>query len=390
MKYLKLGTMTIVLSIILQVLSANDKPRARDLGVPFDGKPGKMNAITDVKNVKVGHSTIIKGNGKLKVGKGPVRTGVTAVLPRGDKSYSDPVFAGWYSLNGNGEMTGTTWVEESGFLEGPVMITNTHSVGIVRDAVISWRVNKGGADASGYWWSLPVVAETYDGFLNDINGFHVKEEHAHQAISRASTGSVEEGGVGGGTGMICHSFKGGIGTSSRIIEVAGETYTLGALVQANYGAREDLMVSGVPVGKEITDLQRVRNRDSQDGDGSIIVIVATDAPLVAHQCKRLARRIPLGIARVGTVAHNGSGDIFITFSTANPGAANAEGTVSVNMVPNGKMNPLFKATVQATEEAIINALVAAEDMVGVNGNTVYALPHDRLRAILKKYNRLSE
>jgi L-aminopeptidase/D-esterase-like protein len=201
---------------------------------------------------------------------------------------------------------------------------------------------------------------------------------------------VEEGGVGGGTGMICHSFKGGIGTSSRIIEVAGETYTLGALVQANYGAREDLMVSGVPVGKEITDLQRVRNRDSQDGDGSIIVIVATDAPLVAHQCKRLARRIPLGIARVGTVAHNGSGDIFITFSTANPGAANAEGTVSVNMVPNGKMNPLFKATVQATEEAIINALVAAEDMVGVNGNTVYALPHDRLRAILKKYNRLSE
>ena len=390
MKYLKLGTMTIVLSIILQVLSANDKPRARDLGVPFDGKPGKMNAITDVEGVKVGHSTIIKGNGKLKVGKGPVRTGVTAVLPRGDKSYSDPVFAGWYSLNGNGEMTGTTWVEESGFLEGPVMITNTHSVGIVRDAVISWRVNKGGADASGYWWSLPVVAETYDGFPNDINGFHVKEEHAHQAISRASTGSVEEGGVGGGTGMICHSFKGGIGTSSRIIEVAGETYTLGALVQANYGAREDLMVSGVPVGKEITDLQRVRNRDSQDGDGSIIVIVATDAPLVAHQCKRLARRIPLGIARVGTVAHNGSGDIFITFSTANPGAANAEGTVSVNMVPNGKMNPLFKATVQATEEAIINALVAAEDMVGVNGNTVYALPHDRLRTILKKYNRLSE
>ena len=390
MKYLKLGTMAIVLFIISQVLSANDKPRARDLGVPFDGKPGKMNAITDVEGVKVGHSTIIKGNGKLKVGKGPVRTGVTAVLPRGDKSYSDPVFAGWYSLNGNGEMTGTTWVEESGFLEGPVMITNTHSVGIVRDAVISWRVNKGGADASGYWWSLPVVAETYDGFLNDINGFHVKEEHAHQALSRASTGSVEEGGVGGGTGMICHSFKGGIGTSSRIIEVAGETYTLGALVQANYGAREDLMVSGVPVGKEITDLQRVRNRNSQDGDGSIIVIVATDAPLVAHQCKRLARRIPLGIARVGTVAHNGSGDIFIAFSTANPGAAYAKGTVSVNMVPNGKMNPLFKATVQATEEAIINALVAAEDMVGVNGNTVYALPHDRLRAVLKKYNRLSE
>ena len=390
MKHLKPGTMAIVLSMILQTLSANDKPRARDLGVPFDGTPGKMNAITDVKGVKVGHSTIIKGKGRLKVGKGPVRTGVTAVLPRGDNSYLDPVFAGWYSLNGNGEMTGTTWVEESGFMEGPVMITNTHSVGIVRDAVISWRVNQGGADASGYWWSLPVVAETYDGFLNDINGFHVKEEHAHQALSRASIGPVEEGGVGGGTGMICHSFKGGIGTSSRVIEVAGETYTLGALVQANYCAREDLTVSGVPVGKEITDLQRVRNRNSQDGDGSIIVIVATDAPLVAHQCKRLARRIPLGIARVGTVAHNGSGDIFIAFSTANPGAAYAKGTVSVNMVPNGKMNPLFKATVQATEEAIINALVAAEDMVGVNGNTVYALPHDRLRAVLKKYNRLSE
>ena len=287
-------------------------------------------------------------------------------------------------------MTGTTWVEEAGFLEGPVMITNTHSVGIVRDAVISWRVNQGGGDASGYWWSLPVVAEPYAGFLNDINGFHVKEKHAHQALSRASTGPVEEGGVGGGTGMICHSFKGGIGTSSRVIEVAGETYTLGALVQANYGAREDLTVSGVPVGKEITDLHRVRNRNSQDGDGTIIVFVATDAPLVAHQCKRLARRIPLGIARVGTVAHNGSGDIFIAFSTANPGAAYAKGTVSVNMVPNGKMNPLFKATVQATEEAIINALVAAEDMVGVNGNTVYALPHDRLRAVLKKYNRLLE
>jgi len=390
MKHLKPGTIAIVLSMILQTLSANDKPRARNLGVPFDGTPGKMNAITDVEGVKVGHSTIIKGKGKLKVGKGPVRTGVTAVLPRGGNSYLDPVFAGWYSLNGNGEMTGTTWVEESGFMEGPVMITNTHSVGIVRDAVISWRVNLGGADASGYWWSLPVVAETYDGFLNDINGFHVKEEHAHQALSRASTGPVEEGGVGGGTGMICHSFKGGIGTSSRVIEVAGETYTLGVLVQANYGAREDLTVSGVPVGKEITDLQRVRNRNSQDGDGSIIVIVATDAPLVAHQCKRLARRIPLGIARVGTVAHNGSGDIFIAFSTANPGAAYAKGTVSVNMVPNGKMNPLFKATVQATEEAIINALVAAEDMVGVNGNTVYALPHNRLRAVLKKYNRLSE
>ena len=376
------------LILVIHFLAADDKSRARDLGVPFEGEPGRLNAITDVAGVKVGHSTIIRGEGKLKVGRGPVRTGVTAVLPRGDESHADPVFAGWYSLNGNGEMTGTTWVEESGFLEGPVMITNTHSVGVVRDAVISWRVARGGADASGYWWSLPVVAETYDGFLNDINGFHVKERHAHDALKSASGGPVAEGGVGGGTGMVCHGFKGGIGTASRIVKAGGKSYTLGVLVQANYGARRDLLVAGVPVGKEISDLLRVRGEGAPDGDGSIIVIVATDAPLLAHQCKRLARRIPLGIAKVGTVAHNGSGDIFIAFSTANAGAAYGDELSQVSMLPNGEMNPLFKATVQATEEAIINALVAAEDMTGANGNTVYALPHNRLRDILKKYNRL--
>ncbi len=376
------------LFLLVHFLSADDKARARDLGVPFEGKPGRYNAITDVAGVKIGHSTIIKGEGELKVGRGPVRTGVTALLPRGDKSYADPVFAGWYSLNGNGEMTGTTWVEESGFLEGPVMITNTHSVGIVRDAVISWRVAQGGADASGYWWSLPVVAETYDGFLNDINGFHVKEHHAHEALKNASGGPVAEGSVGGGTGMVCHGFKGGIGTASRVVKAGGNSYTIGVLVQANYGARRDLLVAGVPVGKEISDLLRVQGNKSRDGDGSIIVITATNAPLLAHQCKRLARRIPLGIAKVGTVAHNGSGDIFIAFSTANDGAAFGDEPSQVSMLPNGEMNPLFKATIQATEEAIINAMIAAKDMTGANGNTVYALPHNRLKAILKKYNRL--
>ena len=389
MKQLKSRTMVITLSIILQTLSANNKPRARDLGISFDGIPGKMNAITDVEGVKVGHSTIIKGKGRLKVGKGPVRTGVTAVLPRGDNSYLDPVFAGWYSLNGNGEMTGTTWVEESGFLEGPVMITNTHSVGIVRDAVISWRVNQGGADASGYWWSLPVVAETYDGFLNDINGFHVKEEHAHQALSRASTGPVEEGGVGGGTGMVCHSFKGGIGTSSRIININRELYTLGVLVQANYGDRKNLSIAGVPVGMEIIDLMPRDNYESpSEGDGSIIVIVATDAPLLAHQMKRLARRIPMGIGKVGGYAHDGSGDIFIAFSTANSNVAFANEKVNVEMLPNWMISPLFEATVQAVEEAIINVLFAAETMEGINDNKVYALPQDRLRNVMKKYNRI--
>jgi len=376
--------------LILSFLIAGSKPRARDLGIPFDGTPGPLNAITDVAGVQVGHTTIIEGSGKLVQGKGPIRTGVTAILPRGDRSLDDPCFAGWFSLNGNGEMTGTTWIEESGFAEGPIMITNTHSVGIVRDAVISWRANQGSADASGYWWSLPIVAETWDGLLNDINGFHVKENHAHDAIRNAKGGPVQEGNVGGGTGMVCHSFKGGIGTASRIVNIKGQNYTLGVLVQANYGGRKNLTIAGVPVGKEITDLMpRDSYESGNEGDGSIIVILATDAPLLAHQMKRLARRIPMGIGKVGGYAHDGSGDIFVAFSTANPNVAFSDGAVKVEMLPNWMISPLFEATVQAVEEAIINVLCAAEDLEGINDNKVWALPHDRLIQIMKKYNRIN-
>ncbi len=386
---LKIQLIRFLVSIIFIHFTLNAKPRARELGIPFNGTPGPRNAITDVKGVEVGHSTIVSGEGKLVRRKGPVRTGVTAILPRGDKSLDDPSFAGWYSLNGNGEMTGTTWVEESGFLEGPIMITNTHSVGVVRDAVISWRVKQGSADASGYWWSLPVVAETWDGFLNDINGFHVKEEHAHEALANAQGDIVLEGNVGGGTGMVCHLFKGGIGTSSRVVSIDGTNYTLGVLVQANYGGRKGLTISGVPVGEEITDLMPVDNMnfDLDGGEGSIIVVVATDAPLIAHQLKRIARRVPLGIGKVGGYGHDGSGDIFIAFSTANPGKAFLDHKSQVEMLPNWMISPLFEATAFAVEEAIINALIAAETMVGINGNTVYALPHDRLQAVMKKYNR---
>jgi D-aminopeptidase len=374
----------VMLIATLPVATAQTKPRARDLGIPFDGTPGPLNAITDVRGVEVGHTTLISGEGKLVVGKGPVRTGVTAVLPRGKES-DDPVFAGWFSLNGNGEMTGTTWVEESGFLEGPVMITNTHSVGVVRDAVIAWRVKRGKPDASGYWWSLPVVAETYDGYLNDINGFHVHPEHVFHALSSAHSGPVEEGNVGGGTGMICHEFKGGIGTASRKLDEEAGGYTVGVLVQANYGSREQLRIAGVPVGREITD-DLVWSKET----GSIIIVVATDAPLLPHQLKRLARRASLGLARMGSTSGNGSGDIFIAFSTANPGAYNPEGIRRLQMLPNDRMNPLFDATVEATEEAIVNALVAAETMTGADNHKVIAIPHERLRQILKKYNRLVE
>jgi D-aminopeptidase len=363
---------------------AQAKPRARDLGVPFDGTPGLYNAITDVKGVEVGHTTLISGSGKLKVGEGPVRTGVTAVLPRG-KDALDPVFGAWFTLNGNGEMTGTTWLEDSGFLDGPVMITNTHSVGVVRDAVIAWRVKKAPPDQAGYEWSLPVVAETYDGDLNDINGFHVKPEHAWHALDTAHGGAVEEGNVGGGTGMICNEFKGGIGTSSRVLDAKYGGYTVGVLVQCNYGWRSQLRIAGVPVGREMTD-HKVRDNDV----GSIIVVVATDAPIIPTQLKRLARRVSLGLGRDGSYSGDGSGDIFVAFSTANPGAANSKSMRQITMLPNEQMNPLFLATVQATEEAVINAMVAAETMKGINDFEVIALPHDRLREVLKKYNRLAQ
>jgi L-aminopeptidase/D-esterase-like protein len=368
------------------------KERARDLGIPFEGTPGPLNAISDVAGVEVGHSTIISGSGALKVGVGPIRTGVTAVLPRGRRNPA-PVFAAWFALNGNGEMTGTTWVEESGFLEGPVMITNTHSVGIVRDAVIAWQRKQ---DMGAQPWSLPVVAETYDGFLNDINGFHVKDTHAMEALNNARSGAVTEGNVGGGTGMVCYQFKGGIGTSSRILTAQAGGHTVGVLVQANFGLRPQLRVAGAPVGVELTRDLPVGSaaRTTQDGElGSIIIIVATDAPLLPHQLKRLARRAALGVARTGSVATNGSGDIFIAFSTANAEAAQNEIvkdpslTSSASTVPNGKMSVIFEATVQATEEAIVNAMLAAETMTGVNDRRVYALPRDRLMAAMRKYGR---
>jgi L-aminopeptidase/D-esterase-like protein len=375
--------------IVPLLVAAQDEPRARDLGIPFAGTPGPLNAITDVSDVTVGHTTLISGEGKLDVGNGPVRTGVTVIHPHG-KTYN-PVFSGWFALNGNGEMTGTTWVEESGFLEGPVVITNTHSVGIARDATIEWQYANNLFDPlpddPDVFWSLPVVAETYDGDLNDINGFHVTRQHVIDALESAKPGPVAEGNVGGGTGMICHQFKGGIGTSSRVVNIGGQDYTLGVLVQANYGIRETFTIAGVPLGDKFPDLMPVF-RPMDEETGSIIVVVATDAPLLPLQLKRLARRVPLGISKVGGYASNGSGDIFIAFSTANSGAAAREGVQKIDMLPNDAMSPLFLATAQATEEAIVNALIAAKTMVGINGNTVYALPHDRLIEILKEYKRI--
>lgn len=354
--------------------------RIRDLGISLPGTPGPNNAITDVSGVAVGHHSIVRGHGKLIVGEGPVRTGVTVVLPRnGDAS---PVFAGGYSLNGNGELTGMHWVEESGILNGPIYITNTHSVGAVHEAAIRWTNQHQGLGHMRF--CLPVVGETYDGVLNDINGFHVKAEHIFNALDNAREGFVEEGNVGGGTGMICHRFKGGIGTSSRQVVIDDQEYTLAVLVQANYGVRETLTIAGVPVGEEITDLMPKMD-DAETG--SIIVIVACDAPLLPHQLKRIARRVPMGMAKVGAYAGDGSGDIFIAFSTANTVLEDRPGTLQ--MLPNEQMDPLFLATVQATEESILNALTAAETMTGINDNTVYQLPQDRLLSIMKKYNRLS-
>jgi D-aminopeptidase len=378
-----------VFPVVSQAQETAKKERARDLGIPFDGTPGKLNAITDVPGIEVGHTTLISGEGKLEVGKGPVRTGVTAVLPRGKDSVNDPVFAGWFSQNGNGEMTGTTWVEESGFLEGPVMITNTHSVGVVRDAVVQWRVAHGKPDLTGYWWSLPVVAETWDGWLNDINGFHVKPEHAFQAINSARGGAVQEGAVGGGTGMVCNGFKGGIGTSSRKLGAKDGGYTVGVLVQCNYGSRQNLRVAGIPVGREISSEDPYAYQPSEISErGSIIVVVATDAPVLSHQLKRMARRVSLGLGRTGSISGDGSGDIFIAFSTANPHADGGKTVMDLKFLPNDALDPIFAATVQATEEAIINAMVAARTMTGIENHKVTGLPHDKVREVLKKYNRL--
>ncbi len=376
------------LLVIHFAVSYSQKPRARDIGIPFEGKPGKFNAITDVRGVEVGYSTIISGSGKNIRGKGPVRTGVTAILPRGRTN--NPVYANWYSLNGNGEMTGTTWITESGFLEGPIMITNTNSVGVVRDAVLKWYV-KTGWYKEDFWYTYPVVAETYDGFLNDIYGFHVKEENAWEALDSAKSGFIKEGNVGGGTGMMCLGFKGGSGTSSRIVEVGDSVYTLGVFVQANFGRKRNLTIAGVPVGEALIDTLNNEFKappSYQPGDGSIIVVVATDAPVLPHQLKRIVQRISLGIGQVGGQGTNGSGDIFIAFSTANPSAFQRENFTKVDELPNDMINPLFEATIQATAEAIINAMVAAETMEGINGNKSYGLPHKLVIDVLKKYNRV--
>ena len=386
---MKIFTLLLIAEVLV---SANNsmaqpaKPRARDLGIPFDGTPGPFNAITEVKGVDVGYKTLIEGSGKLVIGKGPIRTGVTAIFPKG-KGSLERVFAAWFTLNGNGEMTGTTWVDESGCLGSPVLITNTHSVGIVRDAVIEWYTKRiKGSDYSGDI-SLPVVAETWDGFLNDINGFHVKKEHVFEAMESATGGPIKEGNVGGGTGMVVHQFKGGTGTSSRKLEVKDGGYTLGVLVQANYGRRPLLSVAGVPVGKEITDLLPLPGKADAD-QGSIIVVVATDAPLLPHQLERLVKRVSLGIGVMGGRGGNSSGDIFIAFSTANPEVSKEDGIAHLEMLPNEKINPLFEAAAAATEESIVNAMIAAETMEGVNGNKVYAIPHDRLIEVLKKYGRM--
>jgi D-aminopeptidase len=395
---------TLLVLAVASAAGAQPKQRAQQLHLPLDGTPGPLDAITDVAGVEVGQTTLISGSGKLVLGKGPVRTGVTVIHPRG-KANPDPVFGAWFTLNGNGEMTGTTWLQESGILEGPVAITNTHSVGVVRDAILQWQVSRPNMQP----WGLPIVAETYDGLLNDINGFHVKPEHVLAALDSAKGGPVAEGNVGGGTGMVCHGFKGGIGTASRRLSADAGGYTVGVLVQCNYGSRRELRVAGVPVGLEIPDLQgcsasadasldpnvpRCGARSAPaprgagtDELGSIIVVVATDAPLLPHQLKRLATRVSLGVGRMGGFGGNSSGDIFIAFSTANPGAAAARDSTRVAMIANDRINPLFYATVQATEESIINALLAAETMTGVNDRRVHALPVDRLLAAMRKYGR---
>ncbi|MDQ3714407.1 MAG: P1 family peptidase [Acidobacteriota bacterium] len=387
----------LIWSLFILPVAAQTKPRARNLGIPFEGETGQFNAITDVRGVEVGYTTLISGDGKKAI-----RTGVTAILPQG-KNFTGRVFAAWHTLNGNGEMTGTAWVEESGGLGTPILITNTHSVGVVRDAVIEWAAKRGTSEGYSGDFSLPVVAETWDGFLNDINGFHVNKNHVFQALDTAKTGAIAEGNVGGGTGMVAHRFKGGTGTSSRVLDAKFGGYTVGVLVQANYGTRQFFSVAGVPVGKEITDLLPTEGskesanltpferKIGDEGQGSIIVVVATNAPLLPHQLKRLAQRVSLGIGNVGGRGENSSGDIFIAFSTANAFEVSKDkGLANLTMLPNEQINQLFWATAQATEEAILNAMVAAETIKGLNGNTVYALPHNRLKAILKKYNRFQE
>lgn len=376
----------IIMILLFQAAVAQPSPRARDLGIPFDGTPGKYNAITDVPGVLVGYKTLVAGSGKLVEGKGPVRTGVSVILPKGKSNDAYP--AAWFSLNGDGEMTGIPYIEDYGMGYGPVGITNTNSVGIVKDAIGAWSVkhySKG--EFVDYSFGLPVAAETWDGGLNDINGFHVKATHVWEALDSAKGGNMQEGNVGGGTGMVCYEFKGGSGTASRVFTIDSVSYTLGVFVQANFGAREELTIAGVPAGKEISDHLPVYDETGRK-DGSIIVIVGTNAPLLPGQLKLVAKRVTHGIARTGTYSHDGSGEIFLAFSTVSPSYNTTFSKESWNVIPKWMLNPVYKATVEATEEAIINALVAAEDMEGINGNKVWAIPHDRLKEVMKKYNRL--
>jgi D-aminopeptidase len=390
--------------------ATQSRQRGRELGIPFPGEAGPLNGITDVPGIAVGHVTLIEGEGKLVPGKGPIRTGVTAILPRPRGNW-DPVFASTFNLNGNGDMTGINWIKESGFMEGPILLTGTHSVGVVRDAAIQWQLKNG----REFVFTYPIVAETFDG-LNDANGEHVKAMHAAQALDRARPGVVEEGAIGGGTGMVCNGFKGGIGTSSRQLKPPdGKTYTVGVLVQCNYGG--DLRILGVPIRPEITDLGQCTTQpqplsrpwtlgvrpcpsagggaqgpymqaEDDGGRGSIIVIVATDFPLLPHQLERLTKRVGMGLGRLGSWAGNGSGDLFLAFSTANAGAANPNGTVSLSMWPNDMMNPIFQSTIDATEEAVVNAMLAAQTMTGADGIRVFGLPGDRVLAALRKYGRV--
>ncbi|PZF78665.1 S58 family peptidase [Aestuariivirga litoralis] len=360
----------------------SDRKRGRELGLPFPGQPGEWNAITDVPGVEVGQVTLISGAGALRVGHGPVRTGVTAILPRGKAKAHVPCAAGYYSLNGNGEMTGVVWIEESGELQTPITITNTHSCGVTRDATIRWLVGRG--VGTGQDWGLPVAAETYDGDLNDINGFHVTAEHTIAALDKAGSGPVAMGSVGGGTGMLTYDFKAGNGSASRIVEIAGQRFTLGVFVQSNFGRREDFTVLGVPVGRHLLE-GKLRGKEQ----GSVIAIVATDAPLMAHQLKRIARRVPLGLARTGTVGNNSSGDIFLAFSTANEQAfAQRSGIAEMKALGNADIDRLFMATVEATEEAVIDAMLMAETMTGRDGNTAVGLPADALLALMTQYGRM--
>ena len=396
-----------LLTIAAIPLAAQARPRGRQLGIPFPGTTGPLNAITDVPGVAVGHATIVEGEGRLVPGKGPIRTGVTAILPRPRGDW-DFVMAATFNLNGNGDMTGTNWIKESGFLEGPILLTGTHSVGTVRDAAIQWQLARG----RKFLFTYPVVAETFDA-MNDANGSHVKPEHAWAALDSARPGRVREGSIGGGTGMGCNGFKGGIGTSSRVVTPPGGTpYTLGVLVQCNYGG--DLRILGVPIAKEITDLRycsaldgeqsrdwlkgipkcaqatapRNEDADAQLGRGSIIVVIATDAPMLPNQLERLVKRVGMGLGRLGSWAGNGSGDLFLSFSTANRSNAESSVVERHTAMPNEQLNPFFQATIDATEEAVVNAMLAATTTEGADRLRMYGLPGDRVIAALRKYGRL--